>query len=153
MDAKEAIYLGLAVYRAEMRVLIRQTLYAAFGESWCSEKVAPLLPPGKQRQILRALSKGESPELLVDIGDVIAEHSELFPDAIRDGEQHARFAEIRGVRNQFAQQTRTRWHKADAESILAACGDVLRRCGLLAGAQAIEDIAQELRPESPSERP
>lgn len=139
-----------------MRVFIRQTLQAAFGEGWCGEKVAPLFPSRKRNLILHALRNGESPERLVDIGDfgrVIAEHSDLFPEAIRDGQPHDRFAEIRGVRNQFAQQAWTGWYRADAASILAACGSVLRQCGLLAGAQEIEDIAQQLRPPSTDERP
>ena len=88
MDAREATARGLDIYRAEMRALIRQTLQVAFGEIWCSEKVAPLFPPHKRRLILHALRKGESPERLVDIGDfgrVIAEHSDLFPEAIKDG--------------------------------------------------------------------
>lgn len=139
-----------------MRAFIRQTLQAAFGEGWCGEKVAPLLPPSRRHLILRALSNGESPERLVDIGDfgmVIAERSDFFPEAIRDGQTHGRFAEIRGVRNQFAQQAWTGWYRADAESILAACGSVLRQCGLLAGAQEIEDIAQQIRPPSTDERP
>ena len=155
MDAREATARGLDIYREEMRALIRQTLQVAFGERWCSEKVAPLFPSRKRTLILHALSKGESPEWTVDIGEfgrVIAEHSDLFPEAIRNGQLNDRFAEIRGARNQFTHQPGANLHRADAESILAVCGDVLGQCGLLAGAQEIEDIAQQLRSRSTDEQ-
>lgn len=149
VDAREATRRGLDIYRKEMRLFIRQALQARFGEAWVREEVAPLFSPDKRRQILHELSEGVSPERLVDIGDfgrVIAEHRELFPEAIRDGQPHDRFAEISSTRNRlFAHDAGISWHRADAESILAACGDILRQCGLLAGAQEIEDIAQQLQ--------
>ena len=148
MDAREAINRGLLIYRTEMRVLIRQTLQAEFKERWFGEKVVPLLPRDKRRRARAALNDGERPEDQIDVGDfreVVAKHSDLFPQAIRKGEPaHARFDEIRKMRNAYTHDSGPTPRRLDAESLLDACADLLRQCKLDAAATDIDDLKAKL---------
>ena len=155
MDARKATDRGLGIYQQHMRVLIRRTLRAEFGENWWREKVAPLLLPPAQSRALRALDDGLNPQVLVNIeefGRVIDAYSDLFPKAIRTDEHRKRFREIANGRNERVSSDSS-WSGADAEWLLAACRDMLERCSLLVGAQEIENIANELRSPSVGNQP
>lgn len=153
MDAKQAIDEGLRIYREDMQALIREKLQAEYGGNWCLERVVPVLPRGKQGLIAQKLAQGESPEHQVDVNDfglVIENFSDLFPEPIRQGEHHHRFEEIKDARNEWAHPSGATPRRADAEAVLAACSDVLRQCGLLSSAQAIEDIVSGFGQQSTS---
>ena len=152
MDARAAIGKGLDLYRGAMRDFIRETLQVEYGESWFSTQVAPLLY-GKdwrlERSLKAVLKQGRSAEAQIDIGEfarVIQEFGDLFPEPIRRGQHHhSRLSEIAEVRNIHVHATRT-LYKADAETVLGACKEVLSLCGRMSAAEEIDDLIRSLGP-------
>ena len=108
--------------------------------------------PGKRELIVKNLGVGEPPEKQVDINDfgkVIEAFSDLFLEAIRQGEHHNRFNDITPARNAWGHglgRLGKSPHRAEAEAVLGACIDVLRQYELISSALAIEDLVRQLEP-------
>ena len=150
MEPSDAIFKGLKIYRNEMRVFIRETLQAKYGEAWFSERVAPLLHGKEKRErgLKAVLTRGQSAERQIDVGDfaiVIAHHGGLFPEPIRSGQHHhGRLNELRDARNAHAHDKDETLYPADAEAVLGKCREVLSLCGRMSAVRAIESIARQL---------
>lgn len=150
MEPRDAIGKGLDIYRDEMRSFIRQTLQAAYGETWFSEQVAPLLGGERKRKqrLKEVLGRGKSAERQFDVGEfqiVIKTFSDHFPEPIRHGQHHhGRLNEIAADRNKHAHDLDETLYPADAEAVLGRCREVLSLCGRMSAVQAIENIANQL---------
>ena len=143
----EGIANGLRIFQTDMRAYIRSELQRAYGADWCETQVAPLFPGGRDDKILKALRRGESPERQLDVGlfrRVIAEHGDLFPKAIREGEHHNRLDEIANFRNRTTGHDNEDVYRADTERLLGWCIDVLEQCGRLAQAKEIRAVASSI---------